>query len=791
MIRFVLGVSLVVVSSCRCGSITSGVDSEVVVAATDLHFADTWVGAQAEQTLEVTNRGRAGTTLTLSIEGNAFSVDSDTLELGGGSTVTLTLRFAPSVAGDAIGTLNVSGQPVTLSGVGLGVPVCEAPTCSTSSFDFSSGQCVSAVVPNGSSCDDACLTSARCEQGQCIGTPKDCGDADACTVDACSAGGCVHTPRTCPAPTNPCRVATCDSVSGCLETDAPDGTLCGPDSCLNADVNVCLAGQCQTRPRPRTRRCSNTWVPVQISARSSLIAWDPVRQQSISLMYETVVSGSHTAMWSWNGSDWVQLFPPAMPEINTLSFMVTDTRRQRVLFLSVGDPTVWEWDGSTWVVRPTQGTGPDQTLSSVVWDSVRQRLVAFGWGPSSTGSAAVVFELDGQQWTRRMPATEAHVIQKAAFDPTRRAVVGLASFYLPNGTLQSETWQWDGADFSPLPTNPPQLVGGFMTWDEGRQVVLHLGGQTSGGSHVADVYALEGTSWVRKPSTGAPLLEGSGAWDPVRQVLNVLSASLWQWNGTSWTNQRQSPPPHELGTTVYDPAHQRLITVEGSDTFVWDAQGWRQLATPTSPTSRVTPTLVWDSTNQRVLMSSGFVSATSTARLADLWAFDGQTWSQLLAPGASPARLRATAWDSQRQRLVGLTNNDFDHVWEFDGTQWSTSPAAQSVDVRYSGHAAFDAAHGVTLFDVGGNATWNGAAWTEFTQLVSTGQGLAWDPTRNRVVRVDYTSTSEWDGAQWLDLGAATTPLMTGSLDLLYFDVARQHLVALINDGTEQWVYLP
>jgi alpha-tubulin suppressor-like RCC1 family protein len=135
---------------------------------------------------------------------------------------------------------------------------CPAPApCREVALDPSAGACVISISPDGAPCEDACLTGASCHAGRCEGSALSCDDANACTIDLCGAGtGCAHTPRVCPAPSDPCLAASCDPLTGCLETPVADGTSCGPSDCVTA--HVCIEGACVERALPPSAACEVT-----------------------------------------------------------------------------------------------------------------------------------------------------------------------------------------------------------------------------------------------------------------------------------------------------------------------------------------------------------------------------------------------------------------------------------------------------------------------------------------------------------------------------------------------------
>ncbi|NUN13824.1 MAG: hypothetical protein HUU55_09315, partial [Myxococcales bacterium] len=137
----------------------------------------------------------------------------------------------------------------------------DAPACKKGACDPATGQCVLALVPNGTGCSDgtSCTLGDSCTDGQCIpGTPVcdcqadgDClafDDADLCNGKLiCGDSHCIPDPigpKVCAASDNPCETTYCDTATGeCATSPLADGTVCGEDDpCLG--TAACLAGEC-------------------------------------------------------------------------------------------------------------------------------------------------------------------------------------------------------------------------------------------------------------------------------------------------------------------------------------------------------------------------------------------------------------------------------------------------------------------------------------------------------------------------------------------------------------------
>jgi len=125
-----------------------------------------------------------------------------------------------------------------------GVPSCAAGaldqcTVTTGTCDPSSGECVTAPVPDGASCSDAnaCTQNDSCQAGVCVGAnPVACAALDACHL----AGTCDPSTGACSNPPAP-DGTVCATYPGGIIPTAPDGwaDVCGGGVCQKTESCVC------------------------------------------------------------------------------------------------------------------------------------------------------------------------------------------------------------------------------------------------------------------------------------------------------------------------------------------------------------------------------------------------------------------------------------------------------------------------------------------------------------------------------------------------------------------------
>lgn len=235
---------------CACGQVKLTGSAGGLSVPPSLDLGRVFVGAEAVGAVTVTSEGRVTQQVSLRVDA-PFTLEADSLSLAGGDSQPVPVHVTPLVEGALHGVLQVGDVQVVLTVEAVTAPVCvPSGPCVTSVADLATMSCLEHPVDDGTACmPDACGSRGVCRASQCIvAEAGSCDDHNACTLDACSgAGGCVHLDRSasCPAPSEPCRVARCDPSTGCATEPAPDGTACGPNDCFNAQV--CVAGQCVGR----------------------------------------------------------------------------------------------------------------------------------------------------------------------------------------------------------------------------------------------------------------------------------------------------------------------------------------------------------------------------------------------------------------------------------------------------------------------------------------------------------------------------------------------------------------
>jgi hypothetical protein len=181
--------------------------------------------------------------------------------------------------------------------------------------------------------------------------------------------------------------------------------------------------------------------------------------------------------WVWDGSSWVQKFPPNRPSTRSGHAMAYDAARgQVVLFGGSGSSgalnDTWVWDGYNWIQKFPAHSPPARSGHAMAYDAARGQVVLFGGGLDDTWVWA------GTDWVQKFPANRplGRYNHAMAFDAARGQVVLFGGGIY--GGERNDTWVWDGTNWvQKFPANSPSARSGHaMAYDAARGQVVLFGG---------------------------------------------------------------------------------------------------------------------------------------------------------------------------------------------------------------------------------------------------------------------------------------------------------------------------
>ena len=194
-------------------------------------------------------------------------------------------------------------------------------------------------------------------------------------------------------------------------------------------------------------------------------------------------------------------------------------------------------------------TGSDIEVS---YDSARAVTVLY---TVTNNTVPVVYELANNVWTQRSFATSPVACGDGAlmcYDPVRQKTVLVAATNA-EATSDSETWLWDGTNWTQVAGSPRGAAGGSMTFDVARRNMVLLP------FYATNTWTFDGTTWTAHQTAHVPTTSvwvARMAYDPVNEVAiefggehmaatNIYPTNTWAWNGSDW---------QMLTTTSYPPS---------------------------------------------------------------------------------------------------------------------------------------------------------------------------------------------------------------------------------------------
>ncbi len=428
------------------------------------------------------------------------------------------------------------------------------------------------------------------------------------------------------------------------------------------------------------------------------MAFDPVRQRLVCIAdVQTAQTPFFVAgeLWTfeWNGSRWLRRDTgPAITTNHRRPALAFDPTLARIVRVD-DSQAMHAFDGDRW--QAVSSGDPAFDDASVCFDAARGVLVAV----ADDG----VYDRVGTTWVLRATVPVQNLGRRACFEPVTGKVLIFGGIGVFPATHDPTTWSYDGTAVTPLSTasSPGGRIHHVMALDPTSNRVVVAGGFQFGpmAGELASVWAFDGTNWLPRPSLPQPMalavgaefggrlhlyggragvspgstellrLEPSGAWtrlplpttgrfaahDPVRsRTVSLDGSRTLEFDGYDWADVGIAFPAAAavLGMT-FAANINRIVAVDGTGTaWTYDGTAWVAAASPVQPPPRTQSGLTYDPVRQRTVLLGG----QGATFLADLWEWDGATWTQQPNPPLPPA-IYALGWDPIGQRLCAATRN--------------------------------------------------------------------------------------------------------------------------------------
>jgi hypothetical protein len=223
--------------------------------------------------------------------------------------------------------------------------------------------------------------------------------------------------------------------------------------------------------------------------------------------------------WTWDGTAWRQEHPATVPPARFLPAVAYDDALGKVVMFGGWNPVVgmpaklhdtWSWDGSDWTQVFT-ATVPSKRGSSVMdYDASTRKLVMFGGDTGNSTNETWTF--DGTDWAMQHPSRVpvAREATEMARDDASGTLVLFGGEELEGNNFAgpgADTWTWNGTTWTERhPAHSPpargvETLAGNMTYDAALGQVVLYGGTGDGGSALGDTWTWNGSDWRQVSTT--------------------------------------------------------------------------------------------------------------------------------------------------------------------------------------------------------------------------------------------------------------------------------------------------
>ena len=377
------------------------------------------------------------------------------------------------------------------------------------------------------------------------------------------------------------------------------------------------------------------------------------------------------------------------------------------------------WD-ATWI------TAVDCSCVLMIGPATLHYIVARNSGPERTATITinglVVFTLTQQAGTPNSASLT--FTQLATQDaPSARIFQAMAPFsnsgqaILYGGTWQTdvsaETWLWNGSNWTLLTpaNNPGPLTEHAMAYDEARGKIVLFGGIHKDGTYSGETWVWDGSNWqqLHPAASPSPRYGHAMAYDPASRLVVLFGGygdyaetnDTWTWDGVNWTQVATpvSPVGRARHAMAFDAMRGEMVMFGGlrgganptvlSDTWLYNATGWRQALSATPPAARMKPMLAYHPALRAVVMLGGVGGKGAAASfindtLKEVWIWSGSAWVQQfpeVQPG--PAYTLGAVWDDARQGLIVHEGDDLTCVSRGPKTFLLTGTQTAGVGLRF------------------------------------------------------------------------------------------------------------
>lgn len=471
--------------------------------------------------------------------------------------------------------------------------------------------------------------------------------------------------------------------------------------------------------------------------------------------------------WEFDGTDWLQVATNG-PEIAKPLLVYDEARGETLMLGTTKEFKVemyrWNEDAARW--DPITGTMPScANEATLTYQAHNQRVLAIGGVCAESTFSDETWEWDGSTWTKltTTTATNRYVGSAVAYDRVHQRVVrfgGAGAFAtVPDSSTyvySNLVWRFTRHTGTPAPRSLGSLrrdpvrghlylMGGLAEYSMGNSPV----------TYIDDFWVLREEQWndFTTPTMPQQCATPLTAFDTDRQVLVVFCGDgrVAEFDGSAWraiTGLTDTPDPRRFAALAYDQTLRKTVLFGGfddafnyrDDTWTWDGTKWTEVETRDEPENRAQMVMWYDPLAKKTILYSGVGRPNldeKVTRFADMWSFDGSTWTRMNQNVAPGIRFGA-------QMAVRPSDGK---VVVYGGLRAVIAADKKTIDQFYDDD--------MWIWD-GSASSWTEVPMPEYGPKPRQNAGFDFDPTTGKLVLFGgfsgnfyYSDTWFWDGAKW------------------------------------------
>lgn len=430
--------------------------------------------------------------------------------------------------------------------------------------------------------------------------------------------------------------------------------------------------------------------------------------------------------WEFDGTEWIRIADSG-PEL-TKPLLAYDRSRKTMVMLALdntGKTAMYTYDAAAKTWNAVTGATLPSCVNEgqLVFQSRNNTLLYTGGICADSTEADETWEWDGSNWNKVTLTSPAIRVFGGAVDNdyARNFVFmfggqPIAGVPLANSYIYAEgAWL---AFIDPLVPAPRSL---FIFNTDPAENTIRLYGGVNDLETFADFWRYDNGQWALVPIESGPAscVNPLASADTDRKKLVVIcsASDTWEFDGSAWkqfTGLKNYPLAHQFSSMVYDANLKKTVFFGGynanylDETWTWDGAQWARVKNNPAP-SRALATMWYDPIMKKTLLYGGIGRLSSDDRItrfSDMWAFDGNGWTELKPTGGTPGtRYGAlSAVDPRTGKLMlfgglrvdvnGTTQTQVfaNDQWQWDGGSqtWTKITTATVPPARENGGIAYD-----------------------------------------------------------------------------------------------------